>query len=86
MSRAVSVIDAYTMKVAASWPSVKLAAQELEIPESTIYQSICLRHRVYEAYFCYDCDLAKFKPAERVFHKVNGLKNSKRLTELVNKL
>ena len=76
------IIDRYTMVQIAKYPSVKEAAKDLEIPSSSIYQSLCFRIPVYESYFIYDEEYNKWFPAERAYRKVRGLKISKKLEEL----
>lgn len=76
------IIDRYTMVQIARYPSVKEAARDLEIPVNTIYQSLCFRVPSYESYFVYENEFCKWRPSERAFMKVRGLKVSKKLEDL----
>lgn len=78
------ILDRYTMVQIARYPSVKVAAKDLKIPASSIYQSICFRVPVYESYFIYEDEFLKWSPSEQMFRKVRGLKISQKLEELRN--
>ena len=73
------------MAVIATYPSVKEASRDLGIPQNTIYQSLCFRVPSYESYFIYKEELRRWKPANRIYMRVRGLKVSQRLEELRKK-
>lgn len=80
------IIDRYTMKQIARYPSVREASDDLSISTNTIYQSLCCRVPVYESYFVYADEYGKWRPAERMFMRVRGLKRSEKLEELRSKI
>lgn len=76
------ILDRYTMKKVASFQTVNEASAYLAIPASSIYVSICQRISIYECFFLYEKDMQKFKPSQRVFRRVRGVKVSEKLEQL----
>ena len=80
--RPIVIIDRYTFKPLAEYPSVKEAAKDLSIPESTIYQCIQKKAPSYDSYFMYKYQADKWTPAPRIWMRVNGIKVCEKLEEL----
>lgn len=84
-SRPIVIIDRYTFKKIAEYPSVKEASKDLSIPKNTIYQCLIGRIPSYDSYFIYRHEYDRWKPASRAWMRVNGVKVSEKLEELRKK-
>jgi len=80
--KSVVVLDCYSMKVMAEYPSVRHTSEALDIPAPSIYSSICHRTACRESFFVYKRNFQDFKPAPRAFRRVNGIKVSDKLEAL----
>lgn len=80
--KTVVVLDSFTKKIMAEYPSVSHTSEALDIPASSIYSSICHRTACRNCYFVYKRNLQDFKPAPRAFRRVNGIKVSDKLEAL----
>lgn len=76
------ILDRYMLTQIARYPSIRLASEDLGIPMSSIYTSICQRTAVYDSYFIYEREFKNWQPAEHAWRRVNGTQSSEKLEEL----
>ena len=80
---AVVVLDRWTKRKIARYPSVAKAAEDLGISPSSIYVAICFRQVAHECYWVYENKLPDWQPAVRRHVKTRGTKCPDKLKALI---
>lgn len=83
--RPIVVLDKYTRKEIARYPTIQEGAKDLELKENSVRVALSLRTPIFDCYFVYQEKLEDWEPRKRCWSCVRGNKESQKINELKTK-